>query len=47
MLKEIVLIDDGSNSTEITKVLPLYIKHRLADKNVHLHILPKQVYFLS
>jgi hypothetical protein len=28
MLKEIVLIDDGSNSTEITSVLPLYIKHR-------------------
>jgi polypeptide N-acetylgalactosaminyltransferase len=42
MLKEIVLIDDGSNSTEITSVLPLYIKHRLADKKVHLHVLPKQ-----
>lgn len=42
MLKEIILIDDGSNSTEITKLLPQYIKHRLQGKNVHLHILPKQ-----
>ncbi len=32
MLEEIVLIDDGSNTTEITKLLPLYLKHRLADQ---------------
>jgi polypeptide N-acetylgalactosaminyltransferase len=42
MLHEIILVDDGSNSTEITKVLPLYLQHRLADKKVILHILPKQ-----
>lgn len=42
MLKEVVLIDDGSNSTEITHLLPLYLKHRLADQNVHLHVLPAQ-----
>jgi hypothetical protein len=32
MLEEIVLIDDGSNSTEITHLLPLYLKHRLANQ---------------
>lgn len=44
MLKEIVLIDDGSNSTEITKTLPLYIKHRLYGNrpHVHLHVLDRQ-----
>jgi len=42
MLHEIILVDDGSNSTEITKVLPLYLVYRLADKRVILHVLPKQ-----
>ena len=28
ILHEVVLVDDGSNHTEITETLPLYIKHR-------------------
>ena len=50
MLKEIVLIDDGSTSDEITKVLPLYIKHRLQKPDmpsVRLRILPKQSGLIS
>ena len=29
ILHEVVLVDDGSNHTDITEVLPAYIKHRL------------------
>ena len=29
ILHEVVLVDDGSNHTDITQVLPAYIKHRL------------------
>jgi len=37
LLHEIVLIDDGSGTDEITKLLPQYIKYRLNGYNVHLH----------
>ena len=44
MLKEIVLVDDGSTHEEITKTLPLYIKYRLNGNHpkVKLRVLPKQ-----
>lgn len=49
MLKEIVLVDDGSTHEEITKVLPLYIKHRLTNVNVNvkLRVLAKQSGLIS
>ena len=46
MLKEIVLVDDGSTSEEISKVLPIYIKHRLSGPGfpmIKLRVLPKQI----
>ena len=42
LLHEIVLIDDGSGSEEITKLLPAYLKYRLVGHNVHLHRYEKQ-----
>ena len=50
MLKEIVLVDDGSTSDEIAKVLPIYIKHRLKEKDmpiIKLRVLPKQSGLIS
>ena len=50
MLKEIVLVDDGSTSEEITKVLPKYIKHRLSENGmpkIKLRVLPKQSGLIS
>ena len=32
ILHEVVLVDDGSNHTDIVDTLPLYIKHRLPPK---------------
>ncbi|XP_023337837.1 probable N-acetylgalactosaminyltransferase 9 [Eurytemora carolleeae] len=32
ILREIILVDDSSNHTDISEVLPLYIKHRLPPK---------------
>ena len=32
ILHEVVLVDDGSNPTDIVDTLPLYIKHRLPPK---------------
>jgi len=32
LLHEIILVDDASNQTEITQILPEYIKHRLPPK---------------
>ena len=42
LLHEIVLIDDGSGTEEITVLLPEYIKYRLNGYNVHLHRYEKQ-----
>ena len=42
LLHEIVLIDDGSGTDEITKLLPEYLKYRLDGYNVHLHRYEKQ-----
>jgi len=45
LLHEIVLIDDGSGTEEITQLLPQYLKHRLKkglQTNVHLHRYEKQ-----
>ena len=41
-LKEVVLVDDGSNMTEIAQTLPIYMKYRLPD-NVVLVKNPKQL----
>ena len=32
ILHEVVLVDDGSNHTDIVDTLPIYIKHRLPPK---------------
>ena len=49
MLKEIILVDDGSTHAEITKTLPLYLKSRLTglSTQVKLRILPKQTGLIS
>ena len=49
MLKEIILVDDGSTHTEITHTLPLYLKSRLSNLStkVKLRILPKQTGLIS
>ena len=42
-LHEIVLVDDASNITDITQVLPLYIKYRLNEYSILLKKNPKQL----
>ena len=45
MLKEIILVDDGSTHAEITKTLPLYLRSRLSGMStqIKLQVLPKQI----
>ena len=41
-LKEVIMVDDCSNNTDIIKVLPMYLEHRLPE-NVILHRTQKQL----
>ena len=42
LLHEIILVDDGSNETDITEVLPWYIQNRFPNENIRLIQNPTQ-----
>ena len=47
LIHEIILVDDGSNSTEIIDVLPWYVENRLQNDNVHLIRNPTQKHLVE
>lgn len=47
LLHEIILVDDGSNDTDIIDVLPWYIEHRFQNENVHLIRNPVQKHLVG
>lgn len=46
LLHELILVDDGSNNTDITNDLPWYIKHRLKHENIRLIRNPTQKHLI-
>lgn len=47
LVHEIILVDDGSNDTDIINVLPWYIENRLGDQNIKLIRNPTQKHIVG
>ena len=47
LIHEIILVDDGSNDTEIIHALPWYIRNKLQNENIHLIRNPTQKHLVE